>query len=222
MLLLPDCHNKLLVAWNGPFKVIKCHDKVNYIIDQNGAEKIYHINMLKKYIRRHPVPSAGIDEETNVVLSILDPFLSVVPSEYPLVEFTPPSPAAAAATGLSGVTGARHASAAAVGAAATDAAAAAAAPAASAAVCAAVSMPDDDSDFDLPVTVDGKIESHRVGIDINRDLDASKINDIELLVDEFQSVFSETPGCTDVIKHGIILSSTEKFKPKIYPVPLHL
>ena len=52
LVLLPDSSNKLLMGWKGPFKVTKKLNKVNYVIDYNGNEKTFHINLLKSYIRR--------------------------------------------------------------------------------------------------------------------------------------------------------------------------
>ena len=52
LLLLPDSRNKLLMAWMGPFKVLEKRNRVNYLIDQNGTQKLYHVNILKRYFRR--------------------------------------------------------------------------------------------------------------------------------------------------------------------------
>lgn len=48
LLLLPDTHNKLLMSWSGPFKVLERRNKVNYLIDEKGKHKLYHANLLKK------------------------------------------------------------------------------------------------------------------------------------------------------------------------------
>lgn len=49
LLLLPTDGNKLLAEWKGPFEVIKKLNKWNYVIDINGVERKFHINMLKWY-----------------------------------------------------------------------------------------------------------------------------------------------------------------------------
>jgi len=54
LLLLPTNNNKLLLQWKGPFKVVKCCNKLNYEIDVNGNSRKFHINMLKRYIHRNP------------------------------------------------------------------------------------------------------------------------------------------------------------------------
>ena len=80
LVLLPDCHNKLLVCWRGPFKVIQKLNKVNYVLDCNGTEKVYHINLLKKYFRRQPqVLSNSIDSQVNVSFPCSVLFLSHTP-----------------------------------------------------------------------------------------------------------------------------------------------
>ncbi|XP_047475992.1 uncharacterized protein LOC125029857 [Penaeus chinensis] len=52
ILLLPTSHNKLLLQWQGPFKVIKKANRYNYVLDVNGTERKYHINMIKRYHER--------------------------------------------------------------------------------------------------------------------------------------------------------------------------
>jgi len=77
-----------------------------------------------------------------------------------------------------------------------------------------------------PITPDGKIDS-LLSIDtpcaeINSELTQDQQNDIHKLISDFSDVFSETPGCTSLLEHDITLSTTERLKPKVYPIPLHL
>ena len=51
-MLLPTESNKLLVQWQGPYEVTKRVAKNDYVIDRDGKDKIYHANLLKKYIER--------------------------------------------------------------------------------------------------------------------------------------------------------------------------
>lgn len=48
LVLLTDEHNKLQVLLKGPYEMTK---KVNYQIQMNGREKVFHINMLKEYTK---------------------------------------------------------------------------------------------------------------------------------------------------------------------------
>ena len=52
LVLLPTDSNKLLLQWKGPFKVTHKVGKHDYRVDQNGKIKIYHANMLRKYVER--------------------------------------------------------------------------------------------------------------------------------------------------------------------------
>lgn len=38
----------------------------------------------------------------------------------------------------------------------------------------------------------------------------------------FHDAFSDVPGCTDLMEHDILLITTERLKPKVYPIPIHL
>lgn len=50
LLLLPTDHNKLLLGWRGPYKVVSKVGLVDYRIElPSGQVKTFHINMLKKY-----------------------------------------------------------------------------------------------------------------------------------------------------------------------------
>lgn len=46
--------------------------------------------------------------------------------------------------------------------------------------------------------------------------------EIEDLVNEFSDAFSNIPGCTSLVEHGITLASTKRLKPQVYPIPIHL
>src|ERR1043165_1594311 len=53
MLLLPNCSNKLLIKWQGPFTVRDRVGDYDYRVElDNGQIKTYHINMLKRYYER--------------------------------------------------------------------------------------------------------------------------------------------------------------------------
>ena len=54
LLLLPTKSNKLLLQWRGPYVVTKKVNQVDYMIRIRGKEKLFHINMLKHYVRRVP------------------------------------------------------------------------------------------------------------------------------------------------------------------------
>ena len=66
LLLLPDTNNKLLMSWRGPFKVLERRNNVDYLIDENGKSKLYHVNILKKYYRRNIVNCVNVEDSVNM------------------------------------------------------------------------------------------------------------------------------------------------------------
>ena len=67
LLLLPTDANKLLMQWKGPFEVLECRHDNNYRIQLNGRVKLFHANMLKRYIERKK-PEEGVEILGLVVL----------------------------------------------------------------------------------------------------------------------------------------------------------
>ena len=63
LVLLPTDKNKLLMQWKGPFPVIEKIGLNDYRIDMNGKEKVFHINLLKKYIRRETGGLIVLDQD---------------------------------------------------------------------------------------------------------------------------------------------------------------
>ena len=54
LLLLPLEHNKLQVSWRGPFEVTEKKGGQNYRIRVGDKDKLYHVNLLKRYRVREP------------------------------------------------------------------------------------------------------------------------------------------------------------------------
>lgn len=52
LLLLPTSHNKLLHKWKGPYPIVSRVNDFQYVVQVDGVQKRYHINMLKEYLRR--------------------------------------------------------------------------------------------------------------------------------------------------------------------------
>ena len=53
LVLLPSSNNKLTMQWKGPYSVVKRYDNgVDYLVKVRGNIKLYHINMMKKFIKR--------------------------------------------------------------------------------------------------------------------------------------------------------------------------
>ena len=64
LLLLPNDHNKLLLQWKGPFRVVEPVGPVDIRIDLNGKMKVFHANMLKRYIPRTDITSTALTVDT--------------------------------------------------------------------------------------------------------------------------------------------------------------
>ena len=61
LVLLPMESNKLLVKWQGPFKVEEVLKNNGYRVKANGKVKTYHANLLKLYTTRNPAVCAQAD-----------------------------------------------------------------------------------------------------------------------------------------------------------------
>ena len=52
LLLQPEKQNKMQMSWKGPYIVTDCIGDGNYRLQMGNKEKLYHVNMMKKYITR--------------------------------------------------------------------------------------------------------------------------------------------------------------------------
>ncbi|XP_045134079.1 uncharacterized protein LOC123517739 [Portunus trituberculatus] len=78
LVLLPSHTSKLLVAWNGPYKVLERRGNVDYLIDEPRGPKLYHANLLKRYHRRAVVNRLHVLDEIQS-LETSEPQDSTVP-----------------------------------------------------------------------------------------------------------------------------------------------
>lgn len=169
LVLLPDKTSKLLMAWRGPYSVLERRNQVDYLIDENGNPKLYHVNLLKKYTRRSQMVQAQLLDEEFVLPDVLEPLQTV---HQCVIE-------------------------------------------------------DDEVGMELPLTPDGGstaavLGSEGNGLHVSPNLNQAQKDDVSKLALSYNDVFSKSPGCTDLIKHDICLSSTEKIRAKSYPIPIHL
>ena len=54
LIMLPTDHNKLLIRWKGPYVVTEKVGETDYRIRIGKHMKVFHINMLKRYVQRAP------------------------------------------------------------------------------------------------------------------------------------------------------------------------
>ena len=57
LILLPTSANKLLMNWQGPYEVTQRLNDFDYRVKVKGKEKLYHANLLRKYVYRADVMS---------------------------------------------------------------------------------------------------------------------------------------------------------------------
>ena len=59
LVLLPSASNKLLSSWLGPFPITKVFHP-DYRVSVKGKEKVFHANMLKRYVRREEAADVAV------------------------------------------------------------------------------------------------------------------------------------------------------------------
>ena len=74
LLLLPTDHNKLTLQWKGPYKVVEVVNRMDYKVEVKGKIKIYHANLLKRYVERDKVNDDEQQEPDNrdIVAAIVE------------------------------------------------------------------------------------------------------------------------------------------------------
>ena len=60
LLLLPTKLNKLKMQWQGPFDIIKKMRENDYVINLDGQHKMFHANMLRKYLVRKTIDNGMV------------------------------------------------------------------------------------------------------------------------------------------------------------------
>jgi len=73
LLLLPTNKNKLLMSWKGPFRAKQVIAQNDYKIECSGVDKIFHANLLKKYLERDELPEVSVEDKTTLAsISIIE------------------------------------------------------------------------------------------------------------------------------------------------------
>lgn len=83
LVLLSDNTNKLQMKWRGPYIVTDKVNQYDYRVDIGTSEKLYHINVLKKYVERIP------QNETHIVAVVLCESEEMEEAELPSREGIP-------------------------------------------------------------------------------------------------------------------------------------
>ena len=59
-------------------------------------------------------------------------------------------------------------------------------------------------------------------VQVNSELDCSKLEEVQTLLSRFPDVFTDLPGTTDIVEHEIVVTTDKPIRSKPYPVPFSL
>lgn len=149
LLLLPTSNNKLLAQWKGPYEVVSKANKWNYVIDVDGSERKFHINMLKLYHTR--------DEDQKPQESRVSASVAVVN--------------------------------------------------------------ESDEEGKLEGTPNFRQTESIENVTVNNDLTHEQREDVKRVLSQYEAVFSDVPGHTNLLQHTIKLRSDTPIRSKSYPIP---
>ena len=158
LILLPTAESKLLMQWKGPYQVVDRVGPTDYRIRIGDVEKVYHINMLKKY-HESPIEKQSVSHTSK---SKTDTVAEIV-------------------------------------------------------AAAVVEEEIDDVELDVPGKSSNATETVN-NVHISDELDPEQRNQLWKLLREFEDIFSDLPGKTDVIEHRIVLTDGNPIRCKPYPV----
>ena len=66
LVMLPTNNKKLLMQWQGPYKVVRKQGENDYVVDISNKTKLYHANMLNLYHYRKTENETDLSEVTAV------------------------------------------------------------------------------------------------------------------------------------------------------------
>ena len=94
LLLLPTDTNKLLMQWKGPFEIMECRNDNNYRVQLNGRLKLFHANMLKKYVERKTTEvellnAAVVEDSHDVEMGEISEFVDEQKENFKNVNINP-------------------------------------------------------------------------------------------------------------------------------------
>ena len=73
LVLLPSNTSKLLVSWNGPYRILQKKGTVDYLVDLPQGPKLLHVNILKQYHRRAQVQCVQVLDEVSTLEALSAP-----------------------------------------------------------------------------------------------------------------------------------------------------
>ncbi|KAL8583208.1 hypothetical protein ACOMHN_053721 [Nucella lapillus] len=72
LILLPEKKNRFKLSWKGPYQIVKRINDVDYVVFIGDKERVYHINLLKKYHERDSEATSQPEEEKTHVAVVVE------------------------------------------------------------------------------------------------------------------------------------------------------
>ncbi|KAL8591322.1 hypothetical protein ACOMHN_041663 [Nucella lapillus] len=72
LILLPEKKNRFKLSWKGPYQIVKRINDVDYVVFIGDKERVYHINLLKKYHERDSAATSQPEEEKTHVAVVVE------------------------------------------------------------------------------------------------------------------------------------------------------
>ena len=191
LLLLSTSNQKFTSEWKGPFTITGIVSEVNYIVDVEGHQKTYHVDMLQEFIPRQE--ELKINNDTSITdcaasTCLIDNISRTCwenAFESCDVHYNSPFPSAVSV--INDIPDPIE--------------------------------PGDSCSFTEIICPVLKQKESVLDININPNLSSGQRTEIHGLVDSFSDIFSDLPAKTNAIKHTIKVSSKEPVKLKPYPLP---
>ena len=193
LLLLPTSNSKFTSEWKGPFTVsgIVPDSKVNYIIDVDGHQKTFHVDLLQEFIPRHQeltiyndVTMADCSASAGMIEDISKTYWESAFESCNAEDNTPYPSAVSMVQDIPDPI-----------------------------------EPGDSGSLTEIICPVLKQKESVLDVSINPKLNSSQRTEIQELIDSYSNIFSDLPAKTNVMKHTIKLSSTDPVKLKPYPLP---
>ncbi|XP_064645443.1 uncharacterized protein K02A2.6-like [Lineus longissimus] len=186
LLLLPVKKNKLLLQWRGPYTVVEKLSPVNYTIQVGRKVKNFHVNMLKPYIER---PEKGHKNLNDSGPDDQDDVLASIVQLYGVQN----DMKSGDVTSMLEDPGKTE-------------------------MLASVVVKDFDSGegtknemiHTCPIGGDETIAD----VKVNPNLNPQQKQDVQNLLEEFSDIFTTKPGCTNLVKYEIKLTTDEPVRAK--------
>ncbi len=196
LVLLPTNYNKLLMQWKGPFKVIGVQGKNDYRINVRGKVRTYHVNLLKKFIRRE-MGKQGKDGSKGDANDQNDDHGQEDDTEDERDQGKIEAGGVWQRTSnLLDIVGA-----------------------------AVIEYEEDEGVIDEEELLTlGQVDSKEdvTNVEIGEELTHRQEEEIRHVLEEFQEVFTDIPGETRLIEHKIEMTEEGPVKAKQYPVPYNM